>query len=319
MTDQDPARLKSRGETPAELVNALQALGRDRDAARLARVAQRLGSSLANGPSATSWLRSASGAKLLTGLVIGAGAAGLIGYALLSAKVQDEQATQPSARSAEAAAHPLAPPGPGPTADARAPSAAPMAADPRDLGSASVPTRSSVPAPVRTSDRKDRGRGGDASTSEFGPAAPPRPRTKALSSSPPTGVARTPTSPAAPRPARPSAPEPQPVPPRPTREPVELPAQRQAPSRPSEVALLHQARRLAVGDPQRALTVLNEHAERFPNGLLVPERELLVIEVLRRLDRNAEADQRVRRFEARYPGSLHLRRLERAGSTADDR
>jgi hypothetical protein len=65
--------------------------------------------------------------------------------------------------------------------------------------------------------------------------------------------------------------------------------------------------------------MLNEHAKRFPNGLLVPERELLVVEVLRRLDRNAEADQRVRRFEARYPGSLHLRRLERTGSATKDR
>jgi TolA-binding protein len=78
---------------------------------------------------------------------------------------------------------------------------------------------------------------------------------------------------------------------------------------PSEVALLHNARKLAVKQPAAALSVLHEHAERFPNGLLKPEREVLTIEVLRRLGRTTEATQRLQQFETQYPKSLYLRRL----------
>jgi hypothetical protein len=77
----------------------------------------------------------------------------------------------------------------------------------------------------------------------------------------------------------------------------------------SEAALIYKARSAAADQPKAALRLLEEHAQRFPNGTLVPEREVLAIEVLRRLDRNAEAERRLRAFEARYPESIHLRRL----------
>jgi hypothetical protein len=106
----------------------------------------------------------------------------------------------------------------------------------------------------------------------------------------------------------PSAPEPNPVQARSQPAPAPPPPAAQ----PSEVSLLQQARKLATQQPEAALRLLDQHAQRFPNGLLVPERELLAIEVLRRLGRDAEAERRAQRFETRYPQSLHRRRLERA-------
>ena len=83
--------------------------------------------------------------------------------------------------------------------------------------------------------------------------------------------------------------------------------------------MLLEARKASTREPQAALRLLDEHARRFPSGLLVPERELLAIEVLRRVGRSAEAERRLRRFEARYPESIHLRRLEHgAGRGAQD-
>jgi hypothetical protein len=78
----------------------------------------------------------------------------------------------------------------------------------------------------------------------------------------------------------------------------------------SEAELLFEARRAMPSDAARALRLLGEHEKRYPNGRLVPEREVLAIEALRSLGRKAEADARLRRFEARYPDSFHLQRLQ---------
>jgi hypothetical protein len=90
-------------------------------------------------------------------------------------------------------------------------------------------------------------------------------------------------------------------------------------AQPSELTLLQRARKVAAKQPDAALRVLREHAERFPNGLLAPEREVLTIEVLRRLGRGAEATQRLERFKLRHPKSIYLRRLEHEPSATDDR
>jgi len=79
----------------------------------------------------------------------------------------------------------------------------------------------------------------------------------------------------------------------------------------SESALLFEARKALGSDAEIALRLLDEHAQRFPKGALVPEREVLAIEALRALGRTAEADARLARFEAHYPHSLHLDRLRR--------
>lgn len=78
---------------------------------------------------------------------------------------------------------------------------------------------------------------------------------------------------------------------------------------PSEAKLLLDARTALKRDATRALQVLREHETLYPSGRLVPEREVLAIEALRSLGRIQEAGERMGRFEARYPHSIHLKRL----------
>lgn len=81
---------------------------------------------------------------------------------------------------------------------------------------------------------------------------------------------------------------------------------------PSEAELLEQARAaLKAGDSARALQRASEHAQRFPRGVLVQEREVLAIQALRRLGRDAEADRRAGAFAKAYPGSAFQRKLQR--------
>jgi hypothetical protein len=74
-----------------------------------------------------------------------------------------------------------------------------------------------------------------------------------------------------------------------------------------ELALLLEARKQFHTDPSAVLRLTAEHARRFPDGALAPEREVLAIEALRALGRNGQADERLRRFRASYPDSLHTR------------
>ena len=62
-------------------------------------------------------------------------------------------------------------------------------------------------------------------------------------------------------------------------------------------------------DPARALQRANEHAARFPGGVLVQEREVLAIQALRKLGRSAEADRRAQAFAKAFPGSAFARKL----------
>jgi hypothetical protein len=80
----------------------------------------------------------------------------------------------------------------------------------------------------------------------------------------------------------------------------------------SEAELLEQARAaLKVGDSARAFQRVSEHALRYPRGVLVQEREVLAIQALRRLGREAEADRRAEAFARAYPGSAFQRKLQR--------
>jgi hypothetical protein len=88
---------------------------------------------------------------------------------------------------------------------------------------------------------------------------------------------------------------------------VTKPSQSVAPA--GELALLLEARKQSHRDPDAALRLTAEHARRFPRGVLAPEREVLAIEALRALGATREADERLRRFRATYPDSLHTRAL----------
>ena len=48
---------------------------------------------------------------------------------------------------------------------------------------------------------------------------------------------------------------------------------------------------------------------RFPRGVLVQEREVLAIQALRKLGRDAEADRRTEAFAKAFPGSAFARKL----------
>lgn len=74
--------------------------------------------------------------------------------------------------------------------------------------------------------------------------------------------------------------------------------------------LLEKAQDALRTRPAEALTITNEHAQRFPSSAFAQEREVIAIEALVKTGRKAEAKKRVERFKARFPGSGHTRRLD---------
>jgi hypothetical protein len=78
-----------------------------------------------------------------------------------------------------------------------------------------------------------------------------------------------------------------------------------AKSGPSEAQLLESARAALSKDPARALALAREHERRFPRGALTQEREVIAIQALARLERDAEARRRAQGFEQRFPASPH--------------
>jgi hypothetical protein len=73
----------------------------------------------------------------------------------------------------------------------------------------------------------------------------------------------------------------------------------------SESDLLGRAQAALRADPNRALSLAAEHRRKFPNGVLVQEREVLSIEALERLGRHKEAVSRADTFLRSFPGSAH--------------
>jgi hypothetical protein len=79
----------------------------------------------------------------------------------------------------------------------------------------------------------------------------------------------------------------------------------------AEVRLLERAQdALRSRSPSEALALADEHARRFPQGILVQEREVIAVEALVKAGRRDEAKARAARFRARFPGSSHTRRLD---------
>jgi len=76
------------------------------------------------------------------------------------------------------------------------------------------------------------------------------------------------------------------------------------------VKLLERAQDALRSRPAEALALCNDHAQRFPSGMLVQEREAIAIEALVKTGRKDEAKKRVERFKGRFPGSTHSRRLD---------
>lgn len=130
------------------------------------------------------------------------------------------------------------------------------------------------------------------------PAAPP-PRSSAAPAEAPSGVAALPP----PRAARDMAASPE----------ISVPAPSvSAPGAGSgeELTLVARAQSALANSPALALSLASEHEERFAQGVLVQERELVAIDALLRLGRRSEAEGRALRFHRQFPGSVHGRRID---------
>lgn len=79
----------------------------------------------------------------------------------------------------------------------------------------------------------------------------------------------------------------------------------------SEAELVARARDAVDADPAHALELTETHRERFAEGMLVQERELVAIEALMELDRNAAAQQRAKAFLQKHTGSAHAEAVRR--------
>jgi hypothetical protein len=306
MSDDDPIRLKDAGDVSPELLRALRAL-RDHpsEAARLSRVAEKLEATLADVPAPSQdpgGLRLAGMKMLIVGvLAVGVAAVTWFGYqrerpAANQPKPRDTSSAErsPSAvgtgdKSGPRLADDVTPPAATPLSDPAGPSRreAHRTARPRDPKSAPRESGPSTPLEPTTPSAN-----AAAEAKAAGPAAQPTAAadtTAARTDDTPRAPAVTVAEAASARPAAVTKPD---------------------AARPSEAALLFEARKAVRAQPSAALQFLEQHAQRFPDGVLAPEREVLWIEALQKLGRTSEAEQRRRAFESRYPDSIHLRRLQ---------
>lgn len=91
--------------------------------------------------------------------------------------------------------------------------------------------------------------------------------------------------------------------------PVESHASRLA----AERHLLDAARAAIVqGEPDRAVAQLERHRAQFPDGLLVEERDAMMVEALAKASRTAEARALAESFRSKYPGSLFAATVDSA-------
>lgn len=79
---------------------------------------------------------------------------------------------------------------------------------------------------------------------------------------------------------------------------------------PSEAQLLQRARAALATDPALALRLTQMHKQRFGNGQLAQEREVIAIDALERLNRGAEAKTRASQFHTDFPDSVHQRKVD---------
>jgi hypothetical protein len=285
---QDPPRLGDDAAS-SELARALRALRSEHDdRTRVARVAERFGATLDAQPPRAGWLRTVV-ARRAKWLLLGGGA-GL-------ASLWMTRTAEPPARSTPPAATIAAVAEPG---DEKGN----VAVEPQADRAETAPTR-----PVAQED--------EAQSHE--PTRPRRVRTRAAEAPrAPTLAIEQPLRGAASDDAHDDATSREAPPPaaeraeaRSAEAPRDASSADPRPRASSEFELLQEARRALAPDPRLALALLDEHEQRYPSGMLAPEREVLAIEALRALGRDSEAERRLAAFRTRYPNSLHLRRLER--------
>jgi hypothetical protein len=292
MTSTPPTRLKSSPDTSPELSRALRALREEpSDQARVARVGERLGAILdapmrAPHPTAGSTLFKSLWVKLGASALLVIGAATWLAW------------PDTAARSTQAAASPIAAAAPVSSKPAPSPATSRFAV-PEQPGDDTpvVPTATALPA--RALEPKNAPRTNPALRANQRvhkqpvelPSMHADPTRSQIESENSNAPATPGTALTASDHGEPDAGAPEP----PTRAP-----------RRNEVELLLEARRVIRDDAEAAMRILAEHAARFPAGMLALEREVLAIEALRKLGRDAEAARRLARFRAEHPESLHL-------------
>ena len=82
--------------------------------------------------------------------------------------------------------------------------------------------------------------------------------------------------------------------------------------------LLHKGETRVKEHPARALTLAEEHAQRFANGQLREEREVIALTALVRLGRLEEATPRWQAFRVTFARSAYLPRLSTLFAPFDD-
>jgi len=78
----------------------------------------------------------------------------------------------------------------------------------------------------------------------------------------------------------------------------------------SEVSLLERAKASLDADPEGALALANQHASRFPKGMLEQEAEVIAVEALARAGHLDLATDRLAKFRAHFANSVYLPHLE---------
>lgn len=333
MSEEDPRRLRQGPDTPEELLRALAALRKGVDeGARLERVAQKLGPFLDAPPSAAA-SAGAAGHKLGALKLIVGGLTLLAPLLYWQLSQEGSTAPLPAGSSAGAEAPALVSPVelvdddatavvPSPSVDV--PSSRPETGPTQPPSSKTSRAR---PAPPRRNSglRSTAARSQASRSAQTAPSTPSAESGDAVASRGGTSEQRTTQGPTQGAPGAaekavhndntavaieqheqrddPTARQPKPKPSSET-----LPT---APALPSEAELLFSARKAMKADAEAALRTLAQHASLYPKGRLVPEREVLTIEALRSLGRTQEAELRLRHFQARYPNSIHLKRLLR--------
>ena len=86
-------------------------------------------------------------------------------------------------------------------------------------------------------------------------------------------------------------------------------AEPNAPARPSELALLRDARLSLRSSPAQALALTEQHRLLYPRGAMTQERELIAISALVGSGRRTAALSRVAEFERNFPNSLYRKQI----------
>ncbi len=96
---------------------------------------------------------------------------------------------------------------------------------------------------------------------------------------------------------------------RPVEKKAPRPASVKQPVQSTELGLLGPARQALKNNPRRALSLAKQHERQYPRGQLAQEREVIMIEALKRLGQKDQATSRGKQFEEQFPESAHQKKV----------